>query len=167
MSHAVCAIVVLGGVALSGRRAAAQPDPHVGCYRADRPLGTSASADGVPGPIGDRIGEPGPGLRPLATFRLLEAGRVDRPGTVGREWWALGSRWVAAGDTLKVQLSTRTAGWDLRLVLERRSGATVYVGEARYLTDVVLADSGRGGWRPPRVAVRVTREPCAPPPNER
>ena len=163
--HAFRAIVALGVVPLPGRLGVVRPDPRVGCYRADRPLGTSASADGVPDSIGVRIGETGLGLRALAAFRLLEAGRVDRPGTVGREWWAIGSRWVAAGDTLNVRLSTRTSGWDLRLVSARGSGATVYVGEARYLTDVVVTDSGR--WRPPRVAVRVTREPCAPPPHER
>ena len=157
----VLAVVAFIGFVALPSGTFAQSDPRVGCYRADRPLGTSASADGVPGAIGERIGEAGPLLRMLATFRLLESGRVDRPGTVMRDRWRGGSHWVAAHDTLNVRLSTRTSGWDLRLV-PVSDGDTVYIGEARYLSDVIVTDTGPSAWRPARVTVRVTREPCAP-----
>jgi hypothetical protein len=134
-----------------------------GCYRASRPLGTAASADGVPGPIGERIGEAGPALAKLATFRLLEDGRVDRPGTVMESLWKSGSLWTLNGDTLMVRLSTRTSGWQLLLLPDPRAGESAYVGEGRYLTDVVVRDTSRTAWHPPRVPVRVTREACAPP----
>jgi hypothetical protein len=134
-----------------------------GCYRASRPLGSAASADGVPSPVGEQIGEAGPALAKLATFRLLEAGRVDRPGTVMDGLWKSGSRWTLNGDTLVVRLSTRTSGWQLQLLPDPSAGDTVYVGEGRYLTDVVTRDTSRDAWHPPHVPVRVTREPCAPP----
>ena len=134
-----------------------------GCYRASRPLGTAASADGVPGAIGEQIGEAGPALAKLATFRLLEEGRVERPGTAMEAWWKSGSRWTLNGDTLIVRLSTGTSGWQLQLVLDRRAGDSAYIGEARYITDVVIRDTSRTAWHPPRVPVRVNREPCAPP----
>lgn len=163
IGRALGAAVLVALVGLSSRVAIAQPDPRFGCYRADRPLGTAASAEGVSGPIGERIGEAGLGLQAQATFQLLEGGRVERPATVLRRLWATDSRWVAARETLKVRLSTMTAGWSLTLVPEVSGSDTIYVGEARYMTDVIVAS---GDWRPPRVAVRVRREPCAPPPNE-
>jgi hypothetical protein len=136
-----------------------------GCYRANRPLGTAVSPDGVDGPVGEQIGEAGPALATLATFRLLEDGRVDRPGTVMDALWKSGSRWYLTGDTLMVRLSTRTSGWQLQLPLVRHASDSAYVGEARYLTDVVTRDASRAAWQPPRVSIRVTREPCAPPVN--
>ena len=134
-----------------------------GCYRASRPLGTAAAADGVLGPVGEQIGESGPALARLATFRLLEDGRVDRPGTVMETLWKSGSGWSLDGDTLMVRLSTRTSGWQLQLLPDPRAGESAYIGEGRYLTDVVIEDTSRAAWHPPRVHVRVTREPCAPP----
>jgi hypothetical protein len=147
----------------AARSAAGQPaasDPRVGCYRASRPLGTAAE----PHPERDAPG--------LETFRLLEGGRVERP-QIGREvgysagmaaaaraFWARGSRWAAAGDTLAVTLSTGTSGWALRLQ-PATGGAEAYAGEAHYLTDVVVRDTL--AWRPRRAAVRVTRVACAPP----
>lgn len=137
-----------------------QADGWAGCYRADRPLGTAASASGVPGPMGERIGESGEGLRTLQTFRLLDSGRVDRPGTVMQHWWALGSSWSVASDTLNVRLSTVTSGWHLRLIASHASDETIYQGDALYLTDVIVK-----GWEPPRVKVVVRRELCAPSTN--
>ena len=134
-----------------------------GCYRANRPLGTAASPGGVASPVGEQIGEAGAALATLATFRLLKDGRLDRPGTVMDALWKSGSRWHLSGDTLIVRLSTGTSGWLLRLPLVRHAAKSVYVGEARYLTDVVTRDTGRTAWQPPRVPVRITREPCAPP----
>jgi hypothetical protein len=146
---------------LAGGAAVAQVGPPVGCYRADRPLGTSASATG---------GIPTPGLD---TFRLLDDGRVERPD-VGRpsgftdameqaaqRSWARGSHWHTAGDTLYVRLSTGLSGWDLTLVPAPAGADAAYSGVARYLTDVVVADSA--AWQPPRVTVRVTRGACTPP----
>ena len=146
---------LLAVLAVPGALAVAQSDPRVGCYRADRPLGTAASAEGVRGPISELIGEAGPGLRTLATFRLLEAGGVDRPGTVGRKWWVRGSRWAIAHDTLNIILSTRTSGWDLRLLAAKEGGDSLYEGKAQYLTDVIVRDTAANSWRPSRVAVRV------------
>jgi hypothetical protein len=133
------------------------PDSVTGCYRASRPLGTAASPTG---------GTPTPGLD---TFQLLPEGRVDRPhvGTpVGwtdrmaanaRESWRRGSRWTATPDSLHVRLSTGLAGWELRLA--RVTGDPFqFEGMGHYLTDVVVVD---GSWKPPVVAVRVRREPCA------
>jgi hypothetical protein len=94
---------------------------------------------------------------------LLDGGRVDRPGTVMREWWDRDSRWGVSGDTLNVRLSTTTSGWKLRLVPTPGDGDSVYAGEARYLTDVVVKNTGAASWRPPQVPIRVTRERCAPP----
>lgn len=152
------ALMLVAAKVKSAESAAAQSASRSGCYRADRSLGTSASTDGVRGSIRARLGEADPALRTLATFRLLEEGRVDRPGAVMREWWARGSRWSVTGDTLNVRLSTGTSGWNLRLVPTPGAGDSVYVGNAGYLTDVIVKD-----WRPPEVSVRVTRELCAPP----
>jgi hypothetical protein len=143
--------------------ALAQQTAMLGCYRANRPLGTTASADGVPGPFGERIGEAGPALAKLATFRLLENGRVDRPGTEMVVWWQSGSRWYLRGDTLIVRLSTGTSGWQLQLLLDSHAADSAYVGEGRYLTDVITRDTSRGAWRPPHEPIRVTRERCASP----
>ena len=143
---------------LAGGAAVAQVDPPVGCYRADRPLGTAASETSeIPG---------------LDTFRLLEEGRVERPD-VGRvpgytdameraaqRSWARVSRWHTMNDTLYVTLSTGLSGWDLKLVPAPDESDTAYVGTARYLTDVVVVDPA--GWQPPKVAVRVMRESCTP-----
>ncbi len=138
--------------------ALAQADPRVGCYRANRPLGTSASAEGVVGPHGERIGEAGAALQTLAMFQLLADGRVDRPGTVLQQHWLRGSRWTGTSDTMSVRLSTGTSGWQLTLLPTHVASDTVYIGEARYLTDAVVKD-----WQPPRVRVSVRRELCARP----
>ncbi|MEP6831861.1 MAG: hypothetical protein ABJB74_00645 [Gemmatimonas sp.] len=140
---------------------AMQQTSIIGCYRADRPLGTAASADGVPGAIGREIGEQGDALLALATFQLLANGRVDRRGTVAQSWWARGSHWELARDTLHVTLSTRTSGWALHLRRSPAAGDSVYVGVAHYLSDVVVKDTT--AWKPPRVLVRVRRETCANP----
>jgi hypothetical protein len=138
-----------------------EPSAATGCYRADRPLGTAASATG------------GRATSGLETFRLLADGRVDRPivgrplgyteamAASARESWARGSRWHVAGDTLHVTLSTGLSGWALALIPERGGVTSEYGGVARYLTDVVVADPAT--WQPPRVPVRVDREICAPP----
>lgn len=154
MTNAVvfAALVVL--VALVASEADAQTDLRVGCYRADRPLGGSASANGVPGPIGEQIGEAGPALQAMATFRLLEGGRVDRPGTVTRDLWMHASRWSGQRDPLTVHLSTMATGWILTLMPVSPGSDSEYIGEARYLTGVITSDD-----KPPRVHVR--REPCA------
>jgi hypothetical protein len=73
-----------------------------------------------------------------------------------RESWQRGSEWTVTGDSLHVRLSTRLAGWDLRLVRARPTGDS-FEGVAHYLTDVVVLD---GSWRPPVVPVRVQRENC-------
>lgn len=166
MYRATVVVVALSAsrpAAAQGPPASAHPAAAVRCYRADRALGTSAgSAEwrGVPGPVGRRIGEDSGSLGRLTTFRLLPGGRVDRPGVWGRDWWARGSRWERAGDTLRVTLSTATSGWALALRPAPGSADTAYVGVARYLTDVIVTDSA--AWRPPRVPVRVRREPCPP-----
>jgi hypothetical protein len=163
MIRIVTTMVLVSALTPLGGRAVAQSGPLMGCYRADRPLGTAASATGWESTT--------PGLE---TFRLLDGGRVERPG-VGRppglpldvteealqRTWGRGSRWRAEGDTLYVTLSTRTSGWELKLVPAPDGPDTVYVGVARYLTDVVVADTA--AWQPPRVMVRVERETCAPP----
>lgn len=144
--------------------AAVRPAASEGCYRADRALGTSAGSAlgrGVPGLVGRQIGEDSATLTRLTTFRLLPDGRVERPGTAMHRWWAMGSRWASTGGTLQVTLSTRTSGWALQLVRASGGDDIVYVGTARYLTDVVVADTA--AWKPPQLAVRVRREPCAPP----
>jgi len=139
------------------RPAAQQPDSIVGCYRANRPLGTAASPTGGP---------PAPGLD---TFQLLPGGRVDRPhvgspagytqrmAANARASWQRGSEWTLTGDSLQVRLSTGLSGWDLRLVRVRPSTRDSFEGVAHYLTDVVVVD---GSWKPPVVPVRVQRESC-------
>jgi hypothetical protein len=159
---AFAAAVILDAAPAGGYGVAAQSASVEGCYRADRPLGTSAaSAYGreVPGDVGRRIGEDSVGLGRLTTFRLLPGGHVGRPGTAMSKWWALGSKWVAVGDTLRVTLSTRTSGWALWLVQAPAGGDSVYVGAARYLTDVVVKDTA---WHASEVAIRVRREHCPP-----
>lgn len=149
----------------AARQAAAlQPSRSAGCYRADRALGTSAGSAigrGVPGAVGRRIGEDSTSLPRLTTFRLLPNGRVARPDTAMGQSWEVGSTWASSGDTLHVTLSTATSGWALQLLRAPSGGDRLYVGTARYLTDVVVADTS--GWTPPQYSVRVTREPCAPP----
>ena len=142
-------------------RTTSDPRSPIGCYRADRPLGTAASVTG---------GFPTPGL---ATFRLLPDGRLDRPGVgapegfteamaaSARRTWAEASRWQMAGDTLRIRLSTWTSGWDVELVPALADTGRSYVGVARYLTDVVVTDTA--AWQPPSAAVRVWPEPCAQP----
>ena len=152
------ALALIAAIVQSAEPAAAQSTSRMGCYRADRSLGTSASDDGVAGPVVVRLGEAGPALRTLTTFRLLDEGGVDRPGTVMQKSWVHGSRWGVTRDTLNVRLFTGLSGWDLRLVPTPGAGDSVYVGVARYLTDAVVKD-----WRPPQVSIRVTRELCAPP----
>ncbi|MBA2670266.1 MAG: hypothetical protein H0U67_07855 [Gemmatimonadetes bacterium] len=159
-SDRMYAVIIVVGVAMAlagaGRPAEAQEAPQAGCYRADRPLGASRS-----GPL---AGADNPEAGALSRFRLLEDGQVDRPGTSGREWWAGRSRWEARGDDLHVRLSTGTSGWDLRLVRAEHAGGAEYVGEATYLTDVVVRDTaGSGGWQRLKVEVRVSRESCASP----
>jgi hypothetical protein len=134
----------------------------VGCYRADRPLGTSAGSAldrSVPGAVGHRIGKDSASLQALTTFRLLPAGRVERPHTSGHGWWARGSTWNSAGDTLHVTLSTMTSGWLPRVERGSGGGEGTYVGTARYLTDAIVQDTL--AWKPPQVAVRIWREACA------
>jgi hypothetical protein len=130
----------------------------VGCYRADRPLGTSAGSvefRGVPGVAGRYIGEDSASLPRLMSFRLLANGRVVRPDAVRPESWGQASRWMSRGDSLRVQLSTGLSGWLLMITpVDRDSG---YVGTARYLSDVIVKD-----WTPPTFVVHVRREPCAP-----
>lgn len=138
-----------------------QPATPDGCYQADRPLGTSAGSAlgrGVPGLVGRRIGEDSASLPQLTTFQLLPSGGAARPGTALQGLWASGSRWALAGDTLQVTLSTRTAGWRLRLVRASPSDS-VWFGTARYLTDVVVKD-GAGG--PLEYPIRVRQQRCAP-----
>lgn len=135
-----------------GRRPAATP----GCYRADHPLGEDAGS--IRRPVT-------PGR--LTTFRLLDGGRVDRPGIFGASSWAPRSRWERAGDTLRVRLSTGTAGWALRLVATPAGSDSLFAGEARYLSDAIVPDAKAGDtawWRAPQPVarvVRVWREPCA------
>ena len=130
----------------------------VGCYRANRPLGTAASEDGVPGAVGTQIGERGDALLVLATFRLLKDGRINREGTVMQYWWARFSNWELARDTLHVTLSTGTSGWALQLQRSPSGGDSAFVGVARYLSDVVVKDTT--AWKPLRVPIRVRREVC-------
>jgi hypothetical protein len=140
--------------------------PTLGCYRADRALGTSANSalvQGIRSPAGARIGEDSAGLPRLTTFRLLASGRVDRPEAVLRDLWQTASRWESASDTLHVALTTGTSGWDLRLVRDVEGRGVAYVGEAQYLTDVVVVGEGAGAWRPLSVPIRVHRESCPPP----
>lgn len=137
--------------------AALKPDSVVGCYRANRPLGSAASPTG---------GMPTPGLD---TFKLVPGGRVERPhvGTPAgytermaasqRASWQRGSDWIVTGDSLHVRLSDGFSGWNLRLVREGPPTRESFEGVAHYLTDVVVVDST---WRPPVVAVRVQRENC-------
>lgn len=144
--------------------ASAQPAPGQHCYRADRPLGTSAGSAvgrGVPGAVGRQIGEDSASLSTLTTFRLLPDGRVARPDAALQRAWTGSSKWASSGDTLHVTLSTGLSGWALRLVHDVGGGDSVYVGTARYLTDVIVADTA--AWKPPQHPVRVRREPCAPP----
>jgi hypothetical protein len=97
---------------------------------------------------------------------LLADGRVDRPALAGpmdRRRWAYGSRWESVGDTLlHIRLASGTAGWNLRLVPVPERSDTIYVGVARYLSDVIVRDTAASS-QPPPVPVRVRREPCAPP----
>lgn len=161
----VATLIVLA-TPIPGHDAAAQSRDIEGCYRADRPLGTSAgSVYGrvVAGEAGRRIGEDTVGLSRLTSFRLLAGGRVERPGTVMSEWWAIGSRWVAVGDTLRVTLSTRPSGWVLRLVRDAAGDDSNFIGVARYLSDVVVRDTS--AFRAPQVIVQVHRERCAPTPD--
>jgi hypothetical protein len=133
------------------------PEP-LGCYRADRALGTSyntAFGRGVPGPIGRQIGEDSVSLDGLRTFRIRERGRVDRPEAAVPQPWARGSRWLQAGDTLRIMLSTGLVGWQLYLT---QRNEREYQGIARYLTDVVVKD----GREPLQVPITVRRAPCAP-----
>jgi hypothetical protein len=140
--------------------------PHAGegCYRADRPLGTSAGSAlgrGIPAPYGARIGEDSASLSSLTTFRLLPAGLVARPETFLHAQWARGSRWTSSGDSLDVTLSTGTSGWALRLARVEGTGDVVYKGAAQYLTDVIVRDSA--AWLPPRYLTQVRQERCVPP----
>ena len=144
---------------VTSRARAAQAQDVSGCYRADRPLGTAASIDGVPGAVGRQIGEQGEALKTLAAFRLLAGGAVDRPGAFGRSSWQRGSRWSVASDTLLVTLSTGASGWALHLVPAGNARDEGYVGTARYLSDVVVKDTS--AWKPPIVTVRVRRESCS------
>jgi hypothetical protein len=162
MTNSVVIAVAGALVTLVACAAGAQTDRRVGCYRADRPLGSSASPDGVRGPIGEQIGEAGPALNAMATFRLLAGGRVDRPGTKTRHLWLHASRWREFRDTLQVELSTMATGWVLTLLPVSPGSDSLFAGEARYLTDVITSEHDK----PLRVPVRVRREPCAPPPNE-
>jgi hypothetical protein len=162
MSSHFSATALVALVGLAGP-IGAQADSRSGCYRADRPLGSSASPNGIPGPIGERLGETGEGLRVLATFRLLDGGHVDRPGTVMRESWAAGSRWAATGDTLLVELTTLAVGWQLRLIRSQVHGDSGYVGEAQYVSDVSVANADSARRSLLRVPLRVTRELCLPP----
>ena len=148
---------------LSCMVALAQVAQGQGCYRADRPLGTSAGSAvgrGVPGMVGRQIGEDSASLSTLTTFRLLPGGRVERPDAARHQRWRRASRWASSGDSLQVTLSTGASGWVLHLVRAAGGGDSAYVGTARYLTDVVVAASE---WTPPQHPVRVTQEACAPP----
>lgn len=130
----------------------AQPAPV--CYRADHPLGPDAASI-------RRHDTPGR----LATFRTLDGGRVERPGMLGGLDWASRSRWERTGDSLRVRLSTGTAGWALRLVATPAGSDSTFMGEARYLSDARTAPTDTG-WRysaPVVRTVRVWREPCASP----
>ena len=133
------------------------------CYRADRPLGTSAGSAvgrGVPGVVGREIGEDSASLSRLTTFRLLPGGRVGRPDAARHQRGEGNSGWVASGDSLEVTLSTGTSGCALQLARTANDSDGIYVGTARYLTDVRVA---RSEWAPPQHPVIVTREPCVPP----
>lgn len=144
--------------------ASAQPAHGQRCYRADRPLGTSAGSAvgrGVPGAVGRQIGEDSASLSTLTTFRLLPDGRVARPDVAFQRVWTRSSKWASSGDTLHVTLSTGLSGWALLLVHAAGGGDSVYVGTARYLTDVIVADTA--AWKPPQHPVHVRREPCARP----
>lgn len=151
------------GAALGQARARLSPDP-VGCYRVDRPLGSSAGSAkgrGVPGLAGKSIGEDGASLPRLTGFRLLAGGRVERPEAAHAERWAGASSWRVAGDSLRVRLTTGFSGWviDLRIA----SGDSILRGSARYTTDVAVKDPG---WQPALVAIAVRRVACAPVPSQ-
>ena len=120
------------------RRVAPLP-PALGCYRADRLLGYSAS------------GAPEGGDSAWRYFRLAADSQVMRPALVSARLWTR-SGWAVRGDTLHVRLFTGLNGWDLALV-----GATAgrYVGRAKYLSDAVVR-----GAAPLYVPVQVRLAPC-------
>ena len=87
---AFTAVAMLAATLAIGHGAAAQSPSVEGCYRADRPLGTSAgSAYGrvVPGEAGRRIGEDSvalPSHLPPASRRSRRASRNGDGQVVGR-----------------------------------------------------------------------------------
>lgn len=117
-----------------------------GCWRFDRPLGSSATGN-VEGTdttwrvIGFRGGG---GL----TFPLMTSAHR-------REMWERASGWRAEGDSLRAMVFTGLAGW--RLVLrEQRPNHDTRTGTAHYLSDVIV--NGRAYTTSyPVSAVRV---PC-------
>ena len=154
------ALLAFAGVGQAFGQTPSGTDNLPGCYRADRPLGTSAGSAqfrGVPGFAGHYIGEDSASLSRLTSFRLLPGGRVERPEAVRPESWAQSSQWNSRGDSLRVRLSTGLSGWVLTLGPADRN--STYVGTARYLTDVIVKDSS---WAPPVLPVHVRRESCAP-----
>jgi hypothetical protein len=143
-------MVAIASVSLHDVASTQQP-PLEGCYRADRVL--SSAATGVPRMI---TGDSAVSEHAYSRFELRSEGRVDRPGTYERNAWSRASHWQLDEGTLHVRLSTGHSGWDLRVVPDT-TGDGSYVGEAEYLTDVVVVD---GAWEAPRVKVRLTREHC-------
>lgn len=126
----------------------------MGCYRADRILGTAARA------------ESGLASHGFTTFHLLPGGAVARPQVPTgseRRMWAAGSAWTLRADTLEVRLSTGLSGWVLLLEAHSDDRDTTFAGMARYITDVVVRDTSVWNTGALRIPVRVTRETCAAP----
>jgi hypothetical protein len=161
MRHPLAAVVLAVLLGSDNAIIGAQASQRAGCYRANRPLGSSPLLTGIPDPIGERLGETGSGLKVLETFRLLDSGRVDRPGTVMRGSWAAGSRWRTKGDSVLIELTTLALGWHLSLLPVAR-GDSVFAGQAEFVSDVVVVGPGSNRYQPFRVTVLVAREQCPP-----
>jgi hypothetical protein len=117
----------------------AQPDHVTGCYRFDRPLGSSAT---------------GALERNDSTWymlRLLPNAKLSRPALASpwREQYVARSSWWMDGDTLRIRITTGLVGWDLALVARKSH----WVGRAHYLSDAI-------GGPPFVVPVDAVAEPC-------
>ena len=146
MRSALVGLLFLATACAAARRAPpvrASAEGPVGCYRFDRPLGSSATGDL------ERADSA------AYTLELRPGGAVARPGPASATWrrlYARNSAWRQRGDTLLARVFTGLVGWDLALVPDRGG----FAGVAQYLSDAVAT-----GWTPPRVTVRARREACA------
>jgi hypothetical protein len=153
---------IAGLVGLAASVAHFQSNPLIGCYRADRLLGFSAVKGGNPYRVDEELFKAGIGLDDAARFRLLDNGRIARPGLGMESSWAAGSRWHAKGDTLFVELSQLAVGWELRLLRNRAAGDSSLVGDVHYISDVITTDALSKPRPPTRVRVRAMHETCPP-----